>query len=232
MAELSNSKPQIFADLMTEGLELERACQSVLGRRRAFYSRVEAAGEDRKVFAAVLRIRAKGNSVEHQETQRQIAQRLLWLGMPLGTQAGLFGDLQPPTDAATRTIGLANAKDLGYSAGASNQPPSANPCKPGTELHQCWAKGWSEAQEALANGLKPVRAKAEKATKAPTAKPKAERGGKLQPDTAESVAETVAADDAAEAPIKAKGNKLKIIDAPPADKKPRKPTARGTETRQ
>jgi len=136
MAELSNSKPQIFADLMTEGLELERACQSVLGRRRAFYSRVEAAGEDRKVFAAVLRIRAKGNSVEHQETQRQIAQRLLWLGMPLGTQAGLFGDLQPPTDAATRTIGLANAKDLGYSAGASNQPPSANPCKPGTELHR------------------------------------------------------------------------------------------------
>lgn len=92
---------------------------------------------------------------------RKVNDHLLWLGVPVGTQLGLFQDGQSVathlengameeslTDEARRH----QAKRAGYAAG---KMPTVieNPFDPSTDQHGSWQQGFVEAQDELAKGL-------------------------------------------------------------------------------
>lgn len=100
---------------------------------------------DAVMKALALKKRPAGEVVSE---YRDIGRALKYLEAPLGTQWGLFNDVE--------TVDVMDADAAGYHAGKNNEPASNNPHQAGTEEHANWTGGWNRWVAENAPGAKKV----------------------------------------------------------------------------
>lgn len=107
------------------------------------------------VDAVMMALRLKKREAGEVVTEfRNVGKVLKILEAPLGTQWGLFTDVE--------VVDVMDADAAGFHAGKNNEFSDNNPHAAGTEEHQKWHGGWLRAQAELAPGASradPVAAK-------------------------------------------------------------------------
>jgi hypothetical protein len=111
-------------------------------------------------------------------------------------------DVEEATANEADTMELAKAGDLGAVAGRAGRSRDENPFVPGSEHYVHWVEGWLSGQRAIADEME-ANAPAPTGTVVPMkrgrGRPKKESiANSFTPDTAETVQETVEADQAGE----------------------------------
>lgn len=143
-------------------LRLEEKLREVASERGVYAAAKKAAKKAGVPVAAVadafsLKKQEAGEVVAH---YRHVGRVLKMLKAPLGTQWGLFEDVE--------TVDVMDADAAGYHAGKNGEPGSNNPHQAGTEEHARWVNGWNRwvAEKApgarkAKNGGDPARDKVE-----------------------------------------------------------------------
>lgn len=133
-----------------EWRELRDKASAAQGVLRNRYKVAKGDGVDVDSLKLAFRI-AERSSGEVVSEQRNVGRYLRIMGSPLGTQWNLFaeeeGEDGKPANAAL------DAELQGQHAYSNNEKLFNNPFQPGTEEHQQWSVGWTNAQNANARSM-------------------------------------------------------------------------------
>jgi hypothetical protein len=125
------------------------------------------------------------------EEMRIRAERMAWLGLPVGFQADIFGDTAKAAQSDPQHAEWA-AGEAGLQAGKTGGLRDDNPYQPGTAEHVAWDRSFVAGMEALAADMAVTGVKQASTRKSREAKVKPI--GKLMPSTPADIAAAHAAD--------------------------------------
>lgn len=154
-------------ECVAEDLELERLAEEIAevrGRLSSIRKVAKSCGVDWDVIVdyrkKAKRIR-KGEMGAMVTEHRRLGELMAIMDCPLYTQFNLF-KLPDEVGEAAQGVSAMDAELQGQHAYANNEPLTNNPFDPvtKTELHNDWAHGWKQAQNANARQMSPEGAEA------------------------------------------------------------------------
>ena len=166
----SNLTEETFSQFYGEWMAKKRIRESAVAAERLVLDRAKKAGIPIKAMKELETERAGGSEAAemHAKDKQRLGQ---WMGLPLYSQASLFGEVTAPPPPASAEIAAAFAHDAGYEAGKTGgERVDDNPFPAGTPNCVTWDKGYMEGQAWIAAGLGKNAKKADAAKKKPEPK--------------------------------------------------------------
>ena len=170
-----------FLAFFREAGAAKRELEELQGKYRSILKRAKSEGVNTKQLVAAMALR-KQDPDDVAKDQRDLVNYMRWIGLPIGSQAELFGDGdadENTTDTEDYAQRLWEVHEAGYAAGKNGQKPEDNPHEAGSEFHQTWAMALGKGQEA-ARFINPAGVET-------VAAPKRGRGRPKKNDDGESV---------------------------------------------
>lgn len=189
------TKRQAYREALILKIAVESAQEVLNSKRGEYRAYLKAAGKkgvDTKAITNMLAMRFEDPDLVLIEERERLKMYDLSGFLP-GIRDRLLGrlDIQEPTFKEEEENQVLIAYDHGHLAGRSGHSRDDNPYEPGTQGHVKFVEGWLAGQRAIADEMAPD---ARPETAKPAATPKEKRNG-IKPDTAASVAASIASDE-------------------------------------
>lgn len=216
-AAASNLTQETFVEYFREYSAARTKIEEATAAARAILKRAASVGINTKMLAkARENQRLDRDKVE--ADMQDLARYHAWLGLPVGTQAEMFGDAgDAPKKEVIDEQRIWEAGEAGLAAGKAGKNRTDNPHAPGSELYQAWDRAYIAGQETIIEQMdrtKPKLHTAEDYSKAAEAGRRAAKAGKTLADNPHDEGAplhkswTTGFEDQTERTAKARGQKL------------------------
>lgn len=159
-AQPGDNSQAAFLGFIEEYADVDAAVAQAVGMRKDLRARIRGAGINLAAFDRA-RAEAEKSGEKREAEDREYRRLMLWLGKPVGYQAGLFSDgetdeVLPDEVSSVTDHQRMQVEGAGGAAAATGKPRDSNPWTPGTELWALWDGGWERtATAATTNGSAP-----------------------------------------------------------------------------
>lgn len=149
---LGNLTYDTFKEHADECSHLKQVAHDANAAYRQALKRAKGAGINQAALAQALTLRRQDPEKTTTEF-RDINRYLKWLGVPVGTQLGMFDDETTVATAIENDASAEEAEKAGYAAGKGGKSRSPAPYPLGTPLGAAWDAGWLRGQSDLTDEM-------------------------------------------------------------------------------